>query len=265
MEKKAFLDSLKKLLASGQIHCLLGYKRVGGQVVPYLFTTEDQLEELDFESLEKNLRYPIAGTAKRIVEDLGETKLGILVRGCDERALLEMAKWNQIDLRKIVFIGIACSMELAKQCLCRKPYPEEDIILGDPIKEVFSSEEAMAFIENLPLEERKNFWNAHFERCIKCYGCRNICPLCFCADCSLEDPMLIEKSPSLPPELPIFHLVRAFHMAGRCIDCGLCEEACPANIPLRILYKKVNNVVEKNLGYVTGERDDKICPLNVIA
>ena len=90
-----------------------------------------------------------------------------------------------------------------------------------------------------------------FQKCLKCYGCRNICPVCFCKECSLEHEDLIGTG-ELPPEVPIFHLVRAVHMAGRCIDCGLCEDACPADIPLRLLYRKVNDIVAKLFDYKTG-------------
>jgi formate dehydrogenase (coenzyme F420) beta subunit len=41
-------------------------------------------------------------------------------------------------------------------------------------------------------------------------------------------------------------------MAGRCVDCGLCEEACPADIPLRLLYRKVNEIVTELFDYRTG-------------
>jgi formate hydrogenlyase subunit 6/NADH:ubiquinone oxidoreductase subunit I len=56
----------------------------------------------------------------------------------------------------------------------------------------------------------------------------------------------------VPPEVPLFHLIRAVHMAGRCIDCGLCEDACPVDIPLRLLYRKSNEIVKDLFGYETG-------------
>jgi ferredoxin len=101
-----------------------------------------------------------------------------------------------------------------------------------------------------------------FEKCIKCYGCRDICPVCFCKECSLEHPELISTG-TLPPENPIFHLVRAVHMGGRCIDCGLCEDSCPADISLRLLYRKVNEIVEDEFGYETGTRADQP-PFNLL-
>jgi Na+-translocating ferredoxin:NAD+ oxidoreductase RnfC subunit len=54
-------------------------------------------------------------------------------------------------------------------------------------------------------------------------------------------------------------------MAGRCIDCGLCNEACPADIPLRTLYKKVADILEDEFGYKTGYNEYEKSPLNVLS
>ena len=76
-----------------------------------------------------------------------------------------------------------------------------------------------------------------FSRCIKCMGCRNVCPMCFCKDCALDNLDLVGPASS-PPDIPIFHLIRAVDMADRCVDCGMCEAICPAEIPLRQLYRQ---------------------------
>ncbi|MGB9616870.1 MAG: 4Fe-4S dicluster domain-containing protein, partial [Desulfomonilaceae bacterium] len=99
--------------------------------------------------------------------------------------------------------------------------------------------------------------------CIKCYGCRNVCPVCFCNVCTLEQDALIHTG-ELPPENPMFHLTRAVHMAGRCIDCNLCTEVCPAEIPLRTLYKSVAKIIEEEFGYVTGLEGEVKSPLNFL-
>jgi len=97
---------------------------------------------------------------------------------------------------------------------------------------------------------------------VKCYGCRNVCPMCFCNECSLEEDELVETG-VLPTENPIFHLTRAVHMIGRCIDCGLCEETCPADIPLRTLYKKVAEIVAEQTGFRPGVDPEEKCPFNI--
>lgn len=262
------LDSLKQrvkgLFEEGEIKGFIGYRREGGHLVPALFRSSDEVDELAIdESASDVQRYPLSDICRRLFDVLPEGKLGILVRGCDERALIEMAKWNQIDLERVLILGIACSQDWIKRCGCKKPYPDSEIVIGEPVKDISFRDEVAERLEALSLSERKAFWDEAFLRCIKCYGCRNICPVCFCRDCSLEDSLLV-KPGQAPAEFPVFHLVRAVHMAGRCIDCGLCEEACPANIPLRALYRKINSIMEEEFNYQTGVRDEKICPLNVI-
>ncbi|MGC8605890.1 MAG: 4Fe-4S ferredoxin, partial [Desulfomonilaceae bacterium] len=110
---------------------------------------------------------------------------------------------------------------------------------------------------------RLAYWLGEFNRCIKCYGCRDICPVCFCNVCTLKDDDLV-KTGDLPPENPMFHLTRAVHMAGRCIDCNLCTEVCPADIPLRTLYKRVAEIIADEFGYITGEPGEGKSPLNIL-
>jgi Fe-S oxidoreductase len=52
-------------------------------------------------------------------------------------------------------------------------------------------------------------------------------------------------------------------MGGRCIDCGLCEDACPVDIPLRLLYRKVNGIVSDVFDYKTGTSADQ-SPFNML-
>ena len=116
---------------------------------------------------------------------------------------------------------------------------------------------------DMDLTGRLDYWKEAFDRCIKCYGCRDVCPVCFCNVCTLEEDVLV-KTGNLPPENPMFHLTRAVHMAGRCIDCNLCTEVCPAHIPLRTLYKKVAEIVKDQFEYVTGIPGEGKSPLNIL-
>ncbi|MCJ7745794.1 MAG: 4Fe-4S binding protein, partial [Actinobacteria bacterium] len=88
-------------------------------------------------------------------------------------------------------------------------------------------------------------------------------PLCYCKECALEDAEMVERG-RVPPARPAFHLIRALDMAGRCVDCGLCEEACPMGIPLRTLYRKVGRVVEDNFDYRPGRSPEEKSPLAVL-
>ena len=255
-------EKVKELLKSGKIKGFLGLCEKNGHIGPNLFLDENNLDNMVAGDWKQpgDARYPLNKLLIHIARSYPDDTFGILVRGCDQRGLKTLFIWNQLNPDKVVPVGIACPQELADACECREPFPEE-FVAGEKAKGCDAS--SVADIDNLDLTARFAYWMEEFSKCVKCYGCRNICPMCFCKECSLETDELIHTG-SIPPELPIFHLTRAVHMAGRCIDCGLCEEACPSDIPLRTLYKKVSDIMEKELDYRTGYMDEK-SPLNILS
>jgi ferredoxin len=145
---------------------------------------------------------------------------------------------------------------------CRYPSPLiYDIIISPsgevlqpPPSELKIDEYAeVARIEALPMHEKWHYWESEFDRCIRCYACRNICPLCYCKDCIVErtSPQWLRRSVNLS-ENTVYHLMRAFHLAGRCTGCGACEDACPMKVPLGILYKKLEKDAEELFGFTPG-------------
>jgi ferredoxin len=255
---------VKSLLDEGKITAFLGLKDVGGNVFPHIYEKSDELENgFSLGDLDEpgDSRYPIARILMTALSADSEQTIGVLLRGCDERALNEILRWNQVKAGdRIVRIGIACPQALADAHECRKPFPEE-VVAGEKAQPVTNA--CVDAVEAKDLSSRLQYWLGEFDRCIKCYGCRNVCPVCFCNVCSLEEDALI-RTGDLPPENPMFHLTRAVHMAGRCIDCNLCTEACPADIPLRVLYKKVAEIIQDEFGYITGEPGEGKSPLNIL-
>jgi len=257
-------DHVKALFRDGKIAAFLGLKNEQGNIVPHLFSSPEELDDgLTIGLVESGTeRYPLASLLMTLLSGYPDKTFGVLVRGCDERALNELTRWNQpaTAAERIVKVGFACTKELAQAHECRKPFPDI-VIAGDKTEAVPYAR--VRDVEALALPARLSYWLGEFDRCIKCYGCRNVCPVCFCNVCTLEDDVLT-KTGDLPPENPMFHLTRAIHMAGRCIDCNLCTEACPAEIPLRTLYKRVAEIIEEEFGYVTGSPDGGKSPLNIL-
>ncbi len=100
-----------------------------------------------------------------------------------------------------------------------------------------------------------------FSRCLKCYGCREACPICYCDDCCLEannGPDWLSKG-EVPPS-PMFHLERMLHMVESCTNCGQCEEVCPGEIPLAKIWHEVNAKIKDQFGYTKGV-DNCLLPL----
>lgn len=99
-----------------------------------------------------------------------------------------------------------------------------------------------------------------FSRCMKCYGCREACPLCYCDDCSLESEGPEWVPGGYTPASPFFHLTRMVHMVDSCTNCGQCSEVCPCEIDVAGLWSTVNNKVREEYGYYSGFKISNMIP-----
>lgn len=95
-------------------------------------------------------------------------------------------------------------------------------------------------LEKMTPDERFAFWQNELSRCIRCNACRDVCPACTCEKCVFDNPNsgVENKAASNEFEEKMFHIIRAFHVAGRCTDCGECSRVCPQHIPLHLLNRK---------------------------
>ena len=249
------VEALKSKLEGGMegLAGILAARKEAGSIVPFLFTSQTGLDDLAVWPW-----YRVADTVSALLKKRPDAKIGVVVRGCDERALVELHKRNQVDMDRLVLFGVACDPQEQSYCYCDRPYPTE-IVAGEK-NEPAPWDDLATFLEK-PLDERLAFFRKAFDRCIKCYGCRNTCPMCFCHDCTLEEDVWVETG-VVPPPMTSFHLIRAMHMTERCIACRECEAACPSNIPLTTLYRLLRRDMGEMFGYETGADKDQLPPLN---
>ena len=247
------IKKIKQWLEDGIVDLFLGYKMVMGHPLPHCFA-KDKVEEVD-DLIIGPSRYSLEKIATHISAVKHDIKIGMLARDCNQRALNVLYIWNQLNPDNIKTVNVnCCPSNLKEHGDCSYLEPETPGICKQQVG--VDNTHHPQDIEEYDQQERLSRWMYEFQKCIKCYGCRNICPVCFCQECSLEHKELVGTG-ALPPEVPAFHLVRAVHMAGRCIDCGLCEDACPVDIPLRLLYRKVNEIVVNVFDYETGSSADQ--------
>ncbi len=151
--------------------------------------------------------------------------------------------------------------------VCRHRNPVEyDEMVADPVEEQqdIASYKDVEKIEGMAPDDKWAFFQRLISRCIRCYSCRNACPLCYCPTCFVDEsqPQWVGKSND-PIDTMTFHFLRAYHCAGRCTDCGACERVCPMGISMRQFTKKLNKDAEEFFSWEAGLGLEQRPPLDV--
>jgi formate dehydrogenase subunit beta len=192
----------------------------------------------------------------------------IILKGCDVRTVLVLLQEEQISQENIVIIAIDCTgmkdttgnlLLKCSRCTDHRP-PRYDHLIENPSVNVntLNSETSTAspsihIVESLPRIQRLEFWKQQANKCIRCYACREICPLCYCPECFTDRnlPQYISATPSLKGNFS-WLLLRAFDLAGRCTGCMECDRVCPQNIPLHLLNMNIANDIKALFQYEPG-------------
>ena len=156
---------------------------------------------------------------------------------------------------------------LAERCVnCKsKKHVAYDELIGDDGDVLDSARfDEVAKLEAMTPDERFAFWQGELSRCIRCNACRDICPACTCEKCVFDNPVSGVENKAITDsfEEKMFHIIRAFHVAGRCTDCGECSRVCPQHIPLHLLNRKFIKDINSFYGeYQAGEVVGSRAPL----
>ena len=163
---------------------------------------------------------------------------------------------------------IAKKDALAERCLtCKsKKLTVYDEIIGEDGEEIADCGrfDLVEKLENMTADERFEFWRGKLSKCIRCNACRNVCPACTCEQCVFDNPNsgVAQKAAADSFEENMFHIIRAFHVAGRCTDCGECSRVCPQHIPLHLLNRKFIKDINELYGeYQAGDDTESKNPL----
>lgn len=247
----ALRASARRLLEAGTVKVVIGH---GERGAPVFVTRPDETHQLAWnDRCQANLTTYLK---RKEIRALG--KPAIVVKGCDERALVVLEKESQVEREHVHVIGMACEGVGAARCTtCDVRTPRyADEVIGQVDGGAVSPDErfqALAeFLRKSPAE-RIAYWAGELERCVKCYACRQVCPLCYCERCIADKnrPTVIDTSPTLKGNFA-WQITRAFHLAARCVGCDECTRACPAGIDLRLLNLSLARAAEDQFGYRAG-------------
>ena len=238
----------RQLLAEGTVKVVIGY----GERGPLLATRPEDADRLVWNNRST------ANLAMYLKRKEGKAlgRPAIVIKACDERSLVVLEKESQFERKEIHVIGMACDgMEQPRctNCAVRTPRFADTTIGQVPDRTPTVQPGKLDSLMELSRGERMAFWVREFDRCVKCYACRQVCPMCYCERCIVDknQPISIDPAPGTKGNFA-WHIARAFHLAGRCIGCGACAQACPVGIDLGLLNLQLARAAQKHFGYQAG-------------
>lgn len=271
----------KELLESGEATVVIGWEK---GTMPYNSTPVMIRSAADVDKLIWD-EYCQQNLSTYLIDFIyTEDKVAIFAKGCDTRAYNRLIQDKRISADKCIIIGVPCSgmksakaaaklpagaeIPMPKACQeCRHPNPVVfDRKIGQDVtpwctEKNFSDVEA---IEAMGQDEKAAFWHEQYSKCIRCYACRNICPACNCTSCIFDQSASGWQSKDInASENQFYGVTRAFHVAGRCVECGQCEMVCPSDIPIMLMNKKFIKDIDTLFGaYEAGLETEGPVPLS---
>jgi len=269
----------QRILSGEQVSAVVGYAaaRRKGSAQPIVITDAAAADKLIFTPACVNNLAVYLTKAKKEIPKKG--KIGIVVKGCDLKALTGLMGESQLKREDLYIIGVPCAGVLGStvqpataltaetiapkctECDAHLPTGCDFVPAQTPVTPELDKKYAteIARLEALTPAERWAYWKEQFAKCIKCYACRQVCPFCFCEQCLCDRnrPQMVDTTPR-PSGNTAWHIVRAMHLAGRCAGCAECERACPMDIPLNLLNRKMARELKELYDYEAGfEVNDK--------
>ncbi len=170
------------------------------------------------------------------------------------------SKSGSFTLEKTTLLHESCAR-------CIHPNPiSADIVIGELLPEGDPPWHVSRLYLCRPhLQERYAWFRQEAERCIRCYACREACPMCYCEECFVDhvSPRWTESG-TTPAGMQGWHIVRAFHQTGRCTSCGACERACPMDIKMTYLTEKLNQDMRQKYNFEVGLDTETPPPFSTI-
>ena len=263
----------KELLSEGKVQKVVGWKKglFEDDVTPAVFESAEELDkgfvfnkycaanlskylvkitrDIEVKKSTTRVNNTMAKQRDPNAQDapIPQERVLVFLKPNDTYSFTQLLKENRITRDDVYAIGVPCQDtldggEVCETCKNKKPVSCDELIgVEAEIEAVESTRMAeVAKIEAMTADERNEFWKNEFSRCLRCNACRDICPACTCEKCVFDNNKLYtsQKVAQTNFEESLFHIIRAWHVAGRCTDCGECSRVCPQHIPLYLLNRK---------------------------
>ena len=253
VQRDKIREICKELLEKEAVDTIIGYTSGGidGMRIPYIFDKPEETEALEWD-------VRCAPNLCKYLLDKKDRKVGIVAKPCDARGIVNYLIESQLIRENVYIIGVDCAgmtdaqgekLPGCGECNVKRP-PISDVRVENPdVKDDDSRNEAATDSVCTDFARFKK----EMEKCILCYSCRQACCGCYCQVCFMDRgvPNWQPKTPDTEAKM-LYHLGRAMHLSGRCVECGACERVCASGVDVRYLIKEVTGFVEEVYGYSAG-------------
>ena len=271
--QEQLIKRAKELLADGTVQKVVGWQKglFDEDVTPAVFASAEELDkgfvfnkycaanlskylvkitrEIEIKKSTTRMNNTMAKQRDPNAQDapIPQERVLVFLKPNDTYSFTELLKENRITRDDVYAIGVPCQDTLdggsvCANCANKKPVSCDELIGVEAEAAPVDSArmDQIAKLEAMTADERYEFWQNEFSRCIRCNACRNVCPACTCEKCVFDNNALYtsQKVAETSFEESLFHIIRAWHVAGRCTDCGECSRVCPQGIPLHLLNRK---------------------------
>lgn len=272
VSRDLLVNKAVSLLGEGKVQTVVGWRKglFDYDITPATFTAEDDIRK-NFEWNDHcgaNLSKYLVRLTRKI-----EGRILVFLKPCDTYSFNQLLTEHRFDRDRVYVVGVQCGgmldaegtgLEKCNACKSRKLVVYDELIGEDGDVSDSNRFADVEWLENMTPDERFAFWKDQFSRCIRCNACRDVCPACTCEVCVFNNPKsgIENKAPVSSFEEQNFHIIRAFHVAGRCTDCGECSRVCPQRIPLHLLNRKFIKDINSFYGeYQAGAEQGQRAPL----
>ncbi len=236
----------KELLTAGTVKVVIGYGRGTDDARrPIFVRSAEKTSDLVFDArCTLNLATYLT---KAEVRAMG--RMAIVAAPSTLRSILQLAAEKQ--LREEDVLALAVIDGGVKELATFEAIEETAATIPDAIDE--ADQKMIDRLTAMSVGERRAFWADELGRCVKCYACRSSCPMCYCERCTMDcnRPQWIPVASHAIGNLE-YHVVRAMHLAGRCVACGTCGASCPVGIPVHLLTFFAEATVRRHFGQKGG-------------
>jgi ferredoxin len=267
----------RRLLEVEEVDCVIGYGvEVAGSVCPVFIDCPEEVEKLVWND---RCVHNLANFLKKPIDYDGD-RVAIVSKGCDVKSIVALLQEGQIVREEIYIISVDCSGQVdgngnlflkCKHCRDHRPQLYDSLVANERVDiQAFDVDTTdyseVEEVEKMSVKERLRFWKEEAEKCIRCYACREVCPLCYCVECFTDQnlPQYVPSPPSIKANF-LWLLMRTFDLAGRCTGCMECDRVCPVDIPLHLLNMKAMKDVAELFGYEAGRSPNEKPPLVVFS